>query len=55
MGGYPQTVSFFGYNFELGGEVILLLLLGDRKKDIVLGGADVDGGDTAAVVHWTQN
>ena len=40
----PQTVSFLGYNFELGGEVILLLLLGDRNKDIVLGGADVDGG-----------
>ena len=27
---------------------------GDRNKDIVLSGADVDV-DTAAVVHWTQN
>ena len=33
-GRVPQTFSFLGYNFELGGEVILFLLLGTETKTL---------------------
>ena len=50
----PQTVSFLGYNFEIGGEVILLLVLGTGTKTL----SSVEQmwmADTAAVVHWHKN